>query len=127
MPAHQIDTAVVIDLLRGYASARNWIDNLSDDDRLISVMTAAELLDGCKNAREQRQLERELKNFTILSITEAISLQALDWYRAHRLSVACGFADCIIGATAFHLGLTLCTLNIKHFRIFEGLRVERPY
>jgi predicted nucleic acid-binding protein len=73
MPAHLIDTAVIVDLLRGFAPARNWIDNLGDDDRLISVMTAAELLDGCANARAQRQLERELKNFTILAITEAIS------------------------------------------------------
>ena len=42
-----LDTSILVDLLRGSKPARDWIDSLSESVRLISVITAAELLAGC--------------------------------------------------------------------------------
>jgi predicted nucleic acid-binding protein len=127
MIVHLLDTSILVDLIRGHSHVRNWIDQLDEGDRAISVVTEAELLAGCENARAQRIVERELESFTVVPITESISDVAIRWLRQHRLSSGTGYPDCLIGATALMLGATLCTVNVKHFRVFEGLRVERPY
>ena len=56
-----LDTSILVDLMRGSKSARDWIVSIPQDARAISVITAAELLAGCRNRAEQRALERELK------------------------------------------------------------------
>lgn len=122
-----IETSILVDLLRGYAPARQWIDNLSSNDRYISVITAAELLAGCRNRNEQRSVEREIALYPILWLDEEGSRTAWAWYRQFRLSHGLGFLDCLIGATAHHHDLTLATLNEKHFAPLPKLRVERPY
>jgi len=122
-----IETSILVDLLRGWLPARHWIDGLSSDDRYISVVTAAELLAGCRNRDEQRTVEREIALYPILWLDETSSQTALDWYRQFRLSHGLGFLDSLIGATAYHHDLTLATMNEKHFTPLPGLRVERPY
>ena len=91
------------------------------------MVTAAELLAGCRNRREQDMVEKELATYPMIQISGAISLTAGEWYRAYRLSQGIGFLDCLIGASAHHYGLTVCTLNDKHFRPLPDLQVERPY
>ena len=90
-------------------------------------MTAAELLAGCRNRREQDIVEKELALYPMIHISGAISQTALEWYRQFHLSHSVGFLDCLIGASAHHYGLTVCTLNDKHFRPLPDLTVERPY
>ena len=41
-----LDTSILIDIVRGYQPARNWIDSLASTERFISVAVAAELLSG---------------------------------------------------------------------------------
>jgi predicted nucleic acid-binding protein len=127
MPACLIDTAVIVDLLRGHRLALDWIERIEVADRFISVVTVFELLEGCDSLRAQRQLERELNGYITLPIAEAASAQSLSWLLEHRLRAGIGYPDCLIGATAKVLGLPLYTLNIRHFRVLEGLQVERPY
>jgi len=43
------------------------------------------------------------------------------------LSHNIGFLDCLIAATAIKNGLSLATLNLKHFAPFSDLQVEKPY
>jgi predicted nucleic acid-binding protein len=56
----------------------------------------------------------------------------IEW-RAHQLmnsfflSHGLLIPDALIAATALELGLTLCTKNIRHFQMIEGLEVSRPY
>ncbi|MCS6846475.1 MAG: type II toxin-antitoxin system VapC family toxin [Anaerolineae bacterium] len=122
-----IDTAIIVDLLRGHQPALDWIESLEVEDRFISIVTVFELLEGCESLRAQRQLERELDGYVTLPITDAVSFQALAWLREHRLRAGVGYPDCLIGATARVFGLPLYTLNVRHFRALQGLRVECPY
>jgi predicted nucleic acid-binding protein len=55
-----IETTVLVDLLRGYVPAREWLDSLPPGEAAISVITAAELLAGCRDRREQETVEDEL-------------------------------------------------------------------
>jgi predicted nucleic acid-binding protein len=125
--ARLIDTNILVDLLRGREEARRWIDQLPDDGRCISVVTAAELLAGARSAREQELIEQELLLYRILWLQEPISRLGLEWYRRFRLRYGVGFLDCLIGATALSYDLTLATLNERHFAPLPDLRVERPY
>lgn len=125
--ARLIDTNILVDLLRGQEAARRWIDQLPDEGRCISVVTAAELLAGARSAREQDIIEKELLLYRMLWLQEPISRLALDWYKRFHLSHGVGFLDCLIGATARYYDLTLATLNERHFAPLPELRVERPY
>jgi predicted nucleic acid-binding protein len=122
-----LDTTILVDLLRGSKSARDWIDSLSENARTISVITAAELLAGCRNRTEQRAIERELNRYETVWVSEDISGSALEYYKRFHLSHSIGFLDCLIAATALKNGLTLSTLNLRHFLPFPDLLVKKPY
>lgn len=122
-----LDTSVLVDLLRGNTRARTWIDRLSEDARAISVVTAAELLAGCRNRREQRSVEREIELYDLLWLDESISARALELYKKFHLSHNTGFLDCLIAATALSYDLTVATLNVKHFAPIPKIQVVRPY
>lgn len=122
-----IETSILVDLLRGYPPARSWIDGLASGEAAISVTTAAELIAGCRNRREQKVVEKELASYAVVWDSEAISQLAWSWYCDYRLSHGLGFLDCLIGAAAHHHGLVLYTLNDRHFAPLPGLRTNRPY
>jgi predicted nucleic acid-binding protein len=121
-----VDTSILIDFLRGSETAKIWLDNFQHDELAISVVTAAELIAGCHNRREQKLVEKDLAIYPILWVSSAVSATAWNWYRQYRLSDGVGFLDCLIGASAYEHGI-ISTLNDKHFRPFPKLQVERPY
>ncbi len=124
---HLLDTSIFIDYLRGNETAKAWFGNFSTNELAYSVITAAELLAGCRNRREQDIVEKELALYPMIHISGAISQTALEWYRQLHLRHGVGFLDCLIGASAHHYDLIICTLNDKHFRPFPDLKMERPY
>ena len=125
--ARLVDTSVFVDYLRGNEIAKEWVNGFPKGELAYSVITAAELLAGCRNRREQELVEKEIALYPMVYISGAISVTAWEWYRQFHLSHGAGFLDCLIGASAHHYGLTVCTLNEKHFRPFTDLKVERPY
>ena len=93
----------------------------------ISITTEMELIIGCRNHRELRRLERFLRRWTILGMTERIAESAVTLLRQYRLSHGLGMVDALIAATALAHDDTLYTKNVRHFRMVPGLRVIRPY
>ena len=126
-PTRLLDTSIFVDYLRGNEACKEWLNNSVSNDLAYSIVTAAELLAGCRNRREQDMVEKELAIYPMIQISGAISLTAWEWYREYHLSHGVGFLDCLIGASAHHYGLVVCTLNDKHFRPLPDLQVERPY
>ncbi len=127
MAHYLIDSSILIDMLRNYAPAQRWLDSLPNTDWTISIVTSAELLAGCRNKREQQVVISELALYRVLWLTQTAQQQAIDWLAQYRLASSIGFLDCLIAATAAENGLSLATVNDKHFRVFSGLRVKRPY
>jgi len=125
--AYLADTTILVDFLRGRKEAKAWLEGFPVGELAISVITAAELLAGCHNKQEQKRLETELEQYVLILTSNVISSTAWEWYRQYRLSDGVGFFDCLIGASAYHYGFTVCTLNDKHFKPLPGLRVEMPY
>jgi len=124
---HLIETTILVDVLRGTSAAMTWVNSILPQGRWVSVITYFELLAGCRNRREQRVVAREIRLYRLLLLTEDISRTALDWFARFHLSHGVGFLDTLIGATALRADLTIAMLNTKHFGLFPGVRVERPY
>jgi predicted nucleic acid-binding protein len=124
---HLVDTPILVDFFRGSEKSKTWLEGFSSGELAISVITAVELIAGCRNQREQKQVEKDLELYPMILVSSTISATAWEWYRKYRLSHGVGFLDCLIGATAYTMGVTLCTLNDKHFRPLPGVEIERPY
>ena len=119
-----IDTTVVIDLLRGYGPAHEYVLRL-DAVPAASEITRIEVLRGVRSG-ERRLTDRLLSTFQWFPVDEAIARRASDLGRRTRASHrGLATADLVIAATALEHGLALATLNIRHFPMFEAL--EPPY
>jgi predicted nucleic acid-binding protein len=119
-----IDTTVVIDLLRAYGPAHNYVLRL-DAVPAASEITRIEVLRGVRSG-ERRLTDRLLSTFQWFPVDEAIARRAGDLDRRRRASHrGLATADLVIAATALEHGLALATLNVRHFPMFEAL--EPPY
>lgn len=52
------DTDVMIDLLRQYPPAKNWLEVLGEEEILLPGFVGMELIQGCKNKRELNNVEK---------------------------------------------------------------------
>jgi predicted nucleic acid-binding protein len=122
------DTDIFIWAQRGNAKALRLMQ--SENTRQLSMQTALELLQGARNAEEQKQGRHFLAqfHFTVLPLTEAIGHRALIYVEQYGLSHGLRAGDAIIAATAVENALPLASGNGKHFRAIKDLdlRVFKP-
>jgi predicted nucleic acid-binding protein len=126
--AELLDSTVLIDLTRGSTEAAQFLDHeVSGGVLLISVVSAMELLVGCRDQLEANRARKTLNRFSILQLTPAISEQAYalieEFAKSHGLIIP----DALIAATALVENLPLYTHNERHFAMIAGLTVLRPY
>ena len=124
-----LDTTVLIDLSRGNNYASEFIDNNRKSDILlaVSVISAMELVVGCRNKTEVIQAKQLIAEFPLLQISPAISAQAHDWLLSYSKSHGLLIPDALIAATAFNHAMELATDNVRDFNMLSGLPVMRPY
>jgi predicted nucleic acid-binding protein len=123
-----IDSAIVIDHLRGHAGATGFLNAHRAAGRPVThVVVAAEVLEGARDSREQAALKAFFADFETVLANEADSLLSLDLLAGFRLSHGVGWPDCLIAATAIRIGRPVATTNVKHFTPFPNLQVVRPY
>lgn len=119
-----VDTDVLIDYLRGRTEAVDYIDNLSAP-LFLSVLTVAELYAGVREGAERSKLDAFVSAFGIIPVDRDIAITGGLYRRDYGKSHGTGLADALIAATATVRGLTLITLNKKHFPMLAALVV--PY
>lgn len=74
-----VDSDILIDVARGEADAINCLLKLEKTSSLaISAVTQMELVVGCRNKSELKDLEKFLSRFQSLKITGQISDRAVD-------------------------------------------------
>jgi predicted nucleic acid-binding protein len=59
--------------------------------------------------------------------TESDCKRALSDFTAYHLPHNLGLLDALIAACAIGLSATLCTFNVKHYRVVPGLLTAQPY
>lgn len=129
MKGKLLDTTVLIDLSRGNTDAADFIDNsrTTQTPLFVSVISAMELVFGCRDKREVEEAKKLIADFTLLHLSPIDSAKAyelmLTYSKSHNLAIP----DALIAATALTNGLELATDNERHFRMISALSVSQPY
>lgn len=123
-----IDSSIVIDYLRGKQPAIQFLDPLYQTAALSThAVVAAEVLAGARDRKEQATIEALLTRFRTIHASEEDSADSIRYLRFYRLSHNAGWHDCLIASTCLRLAKPVATLNDRHFLVFPGLQVIRPY
>jgi predicted nucleic acid-binding protein len=119
-----VDTDVLIWYLRGNQKAYELIHSIGEF--CISSVTYMELVQGMRDKKELRALQKTLKswNVKVIFISEEISLKALFYMEEYFLSHSLELADSLIGATCKTYGTTLITANDKHYRVIKDIDIQ---
>lgn len=121
-----LDSDILIDHLRGYDPARQYLKRFEagEEQGYLSVISVAELATGqMRQEGEEDKIRQLLALFTHLDLDYAIAWRAGEIRRQYSTRIA----DALIAATALIRDLPLSTRNLRHFTPIDGLRVEKPY
>jgi hypothetical protein len=118
------DTDLFIWIQRGNGKAARLVEQ--EEERLLSLQTYLELLQGAQNQQQHESTKSFLKTFgfATLPLTENIGHRAAVYIEEYALSHGLRAGDALVAATAAERGLTLCTSNAKHFRPIRDLKVR---
>ena len=86
-----------------------------------------ELIQDAQNARQVRQALKLVAPLPVVWPTAADCQRALTDFIAYHLSHNLGLLDALIAACAIGSSATLCTFNVKHYRVVPGLVMVQPY
>ena len=119
--AFLVDTDVLIDFLRGYGKAVDFV-NANSSQIILSSIVVAELYAGVKGESELIVLENFISLFRVLPVTSEIAKTGGLYKRDYGKSHGVGLADAIIAATCDAENTELKTLNIKHYPMIKDLK-----
>jgi tRNA(fMet)-specific endonuclease VapC len=122
-----LDTDVMVDVLRGHEPALAWLKESGEQEIGLPGLVVMELLQGCQNLRQQKDLQKRLKGFGLFWASPQDSERALADFSAYYLSHQLGIFDALIGETAVGLGAELATFNVKHYGVLGALKIIQPY
>lgn len=78
---------------------------------------------GCRNKSELRKLDKFLKQFWIIKLSEVIADKSVELLRSYRLSHGLLIADSLIAATALTLNVAFVSKNQRDYRFISGLNL----
>ena len=130
-----LDSSILIAGERGGESVRQILKRVQaangETESGLSVVTIVELTHGIYRAktdadRDRRRsfVEELCRDVDVHPVTLAIAQLAgkIEGEQAAE-GVSIAFEDLLIGATALHLGYSVATVNVRHFRLIPGLTV----
>jgi predicted nucleic acid-binding protein len=120
-----IDSDVLIWYLRGNKNAQNALNK--NIPFKISVINYMELIQGIKDKRELKILQKYLRKWSveIIQINENISTRAMFLVEDYHLSHALELGDAIIAATTLENQEILLTANDKHYKFIPNIQINK--
>ncbi len=122
-----LDTDVMVDILRGYPPAINWLESLGNAEIGLPGLVGMELIEGERDRQGIMKLLRFLGKYSLYWPQQDDCQQAFAVFSRARFSHHLGLLDSLIGLTARGLNRPLCTFNQKHYRTILGLDLIQPY
>lgn len=123
-----IDTDILIDASRGLAQAGEFLNEMLEENGVtISVISAMELIAGCRDSTQLSSTKQFLAGLTVFFLTEAASERAKGLMETFTLSHGLLLPDALVAGTALESGIALYTRNIRHFRMIPELLIIKPY
>lgn len=86
-----LDTDVMIDLLRQYQPAVDWLKSLGEEEIILPGFVVMELMQECKNQAEQDKMEKEWGTFDTAWPSAEICNEALSVFSRRHVSQGLGF------------------------------------
>lgn len=123
MIQYLIDTNIFIAILKGDANLKSFVESMAC---AIDTIVYLELIQGAKDKREVRIIEKYLTKYQLIYFDKIISQTATDLIRSYSKSHNLMLGDAIIAATCLENDLTLVTFNTKDFRFIKGLKILKP-
>jgi tRNA(fMet)-specific endonuclease VapC len=122
-----IDTGIFIEHLRAKDKLATTLYKISDNTELfISSVSLYELYMGATTKEKELDIERITEDLTVLSFTDTVAQKAAKIYHQLRVSnQMIEFRDIFIAATCMVNELPIVTLNKKHFKRVDGLKILR--
>ena len=120
-----VDTDVLIWYFRGDETARRFLSRIPFPERTVSSLTVMELLQGCRDQREIREMALFVSEnlSAVVHPDEAISKRAIQLLELYARRAGLRVVDALIGATALESNAALATANVRHYRAISGLSV----
>ena len=123
-PQILVDTDILIKVYRGDVFHKANLDR-EEDNLAISSVTYLELLFGLKTRSRVIDLNKQMRAYQLIHITETISIKALEIVHKYTTSTSIKTADALIAATALVNDLKLFTDNKHDFDFIKGLRLYK--
>lgn len=114
-----VDSCIVIDFIKNVEVIKHHIAQIQKP--CINFIIEMELLQGAKDKRELRKIEKELSPFDRLAFNNEIACLSTNLIKEYALSHNLQIADSIIAATSLVYNISLFTHNKKDFRFIPGL------
>jgi predicted nucleic acid-binding protein len=121
-----LDTDVLIDIQRGHVPAIAWFASLADVPS-VPGFVVMELIQDAQNIQQVRKALQLVAPLPVVWATEVDCSRALSDFTTYHLSHSLGLLDALIASCAVGCSATLCTFNIKHYRVIPGLVTAQPY
>lgn len=122
-----LDTSVLIDLLRGFQPATDWLAGLGRQRTVITPVVWMETIQGATNRVRREQAIRFLRRFRIEHPTEDDNRWAMRQTARFHLSHSIQLQDAMIASVAVRLSVPLYTTNLKHFQPLPAVNARKPY
>ena len=117
-----LDTNILIVILKGNPQTTRQLNDLGGP-LAISSITTMELIYGGRDKNEVQKLEKFIKLFHLIPLSETISVRAIKLVTRYAKSHTLDIPDAIIAATALDHQARLLTYNQKDFRFISDLEL----
>lgn len=121
-----LDTDILIDVLRGHQPAITWFTTLTEIPS-VSGFVVMELIQNAQNKQQIQQVFKLIAPLPLIWLTEVDCSNALSDFSKYHLSDGVGLLDALIAHCAIGKNATLCTFNVKHYRVIPHLKITQPY
>ena len=122
-----LDTDVIVDIVRGFSPAVEWIEAAQTSEFAVPGCAAMEVMAGCRNKADQDFVLQSIRPMVRLWLDSRGCEAAFMLFQTYRLSHSLGLLDALIAQVALSHDLPLHTFNQKHFSAVSGLRTIQPY
>ncbi len=122
-----LDTDIMVDILRDYPPAVQWMQSLGDEAIALPGFVVMELIQGCQTKIELTNIRKRLAQFQVYWPEVDDCNQAVELFAQYHLSHQMGIIDVLIGQLAVSTNGSLYTFNKKHYSPIPGLKTVQPY
>ena len=119
-----IDTSILIDYLRGGKAWEEFLSSANEDIELyLPTVVIFELFSGqsTREPKKEEEILNFLNQFQKIELNEDIAKRAGEIYRDTKVEIQ--VPDYIVAASALEVNGAVLTLNTKHFRNINGVKI----